>query len=136
MCLPTAEVHRKQAENNEKIAQSIREDSPDWAVTICFYAALHWIECYAKHMGVNIYAQYSGNSPHERRRYYVYDIAHDFEQLNLRRAYEKLERESKKTRYLQNLDREADKYCTIERVTEAFQKLQIIRTIIKARLEN
>jgi hypothetical protein len=49
---PSAQMHYEQAELNEKAALVVKEHQPDWAVTICFYAALHWIEGYALNTGV------------------------------------------------------------------------------------
>lgn len=63
--MPSKQSHREQAEYNEEAALSIRDTSPDWAVTMCFYAALHWVEWYAKVRGDELERQYQNYpSPH------------------------------------------------------------------------
>jgi hypothetical protein len=49
MCSPS--VYRRQAESNEQTAIAAKKGFPDWAVIMCFYAALHWVNDYAFHQG-------------------------------------------------------------------------------------
>jgi hypothetical protein len=41
--MPQDFVHQSQAEHNEKAANFVKNAYPDWAVTMCFYAAIHWV---------------------------------------------------------------------------------------------
>lgn len=43
---PIPEQHLQQAQHNAKIAPSLDKAAPDWALTIRFYAALHWARAY------------------------------------------------------------------------------------------
>ncbi|MEH1968075.1 hypothetical protein [Nostoc sp.] len=101
-----ASVHKRQSELNEEAAKNAAQSGLyDWAVTICFYSALHYIEAYAKHQGVNIGREYSQcKTQHERRFYYVQDIDYDLG-LNdsLINAYDKLYQGSKIARYLEGI---------------------------------
>jgi hypothetical protein len=121
-----------QAKSNEKAARSLEKTYPDWAVTICFYAALHWLEYYACVTGCDIEQEYPGNSPHESRRDYVIELASKLRNKNLRNAYIKLEEESRKARYLQNLTTDAKTYYTKNKlkVTDSFQNLQQIKQLL------
>lgn len=110
MFMPSQESHREQAESNEKAANSIKNTFPDWAVTMCFYAAIHWVERYAKINNVDL-TKYEISSPdtskdkkvslHTRRFHYVKDIAYDSGNPDLRKAYETLEKASKTARSLE-----------------------------------
>lgn len=47
--MPNRAEHEARAQANERIAAQLRLADPDevaWAVTILFYAALHWLEAY------------------------------------------------------------------------------------------
>lgn len=131
--MPT-EHHREQAQSNEAAAQSVRTSYPDWAITMCFYSALHWVEQYASMQGCDIEKEYKekGKSRHDRRRQYVIKIASNLSNKNLRLAYLALEEESKNARYLKNLNKSAIAYYTQDKnkVTNAFQKLQIVRQLL------
>ncbi|MEB3293207.1 MAG: hypothetical protein VKJ24_08595 [Synechococcales bacterium] len=131
--MPSQQDHLEQAKSNERVAKRIEKDFPDWSVTMCFYAALHWVEQYAKKQGVDI-REYDGNSLHARRRQYVDDVAYQLRSRTLRNAYETLERSSRKSRYLEDLELSATKYYNQERqkVTDAFQKLQIVQQLLKS----
>lgn len=37
-------VHLEQARYNEALAEALREDYPDWAITVAFYAGVHYVE--------------------------------------------------------------------------------------------
>jgi hypothetical protein len=130
--MPNEQNHLDQAESNKKVAKEIEQTFPDWSVTICFYTALHWIEGYAKRQGVDIKNEYDGRSLHERREKYVADVAKQLSSRTLRNAYEDLETESKKARYLEQLDTSAKEHYTKSRhkVNGAFQKLQIVKQVL------
>ncbi|BAZ81403.1 hypothetical protein PN497_10975 [Sphaerospermopsis kisseleviana CS-549] len=133
----TCDIYLEQAKSNEKAARSIEADYPDWAVTMCFYAALHWVEYYACVSGFDIHAEYKADdkeSLHTSRRKYVDDISQELGNPNLRKAYAYLEQESRKARYLQNLSTNAKVYYTKNRftVTDSFQKLQQIKQLLSS----
>jgi len=102
--MPSAQDYFQQAEHNESTANIIKLNHPDWAITMCFYAALHWVEGYGIIQGVNIEVKYQEilgqSSLHEYRRRYVQDIAYELGNKKLREAYEDLQKESLKARYL------------------------------------
>ncbi|MBW4634691.1 MAG: HEPN domain-containing protein [Iphinoe sp. HA4291-MV1] len=134
----TCERHLEQAESNERAAHSVEHDYPDWAVTMCFYAALHWVEYYAGVRGYDIRSEYPHPSPHSSRGKYVKDLADRLRKPNLRTAYQYLERESRKARYLENpkdqtpLPDNANIYYTtnILEVTQSFNNLEKIKRIL------
>jgi hypothetical protein len=118
-----------------KQPQKKNEDHfPDWSVTICFYAALHWVEGYAEKQGVNIEKEYDGRSPHERRQKYVDEIAKQLGNRLLRIAYNYLEAESKKARYLEGLNISAKEHYkkSPQKVREAFQRLQTVKQLLSS----
>ncbi|MBH8566551.1 hypothetical protein I8748_31110 [Nostoc sp. CENA67] len=123
----TCDRYLEQAKSNEQAARSIENSYPDWAVTMCFYAALHWVEHYACIKGFDIgqYKEDDKESRHTCRRKYVDDLAHQLGNSNLRKAYTYLERESRKARYLQDLTSDAKMHYTKDKFTlrESFQKL-------------
>lgn len=129
--MPTEQAHKEQARQNEYAIGRIEKQHPDWVVTLCFYAALHWVEFYAKAEGTNIFYEYEdAGSPHDRRREYLYDVAYD--DLNARRlydAYTALEDESKVARYLKSLNMDAIKYYNKNgsRVRESRNNLRIVK---------
>ena len=52
--MPNEATHRSQAEHNERLARGLILLSPpftDWAVTACFYAALHLVDSYFARLG-------------------------------------------------------------------------------------
>lgn len=48
----------EQAKSNKQAVNTLEKTYPDWAVTIYFYAALHWVEYYACKTGCNISQEY------------------------------------------------------------------------------
>ena len=130
--MPTEQLHQEQAEANEKAANQIKQTIPDWAVTICFYAALHYVERYAKRKGDDIENDYQGQSLHVSRRKYVNDIAFKLRNRSLRIAYENLERASRKARYLEKLPTNARSYYTerTPEVTKSFQNLRTVKQLL------
>ncbi len=102
--MPNEHSHREQAGYNEEAAVTIRDTSPDWAVTMCFYAALHWVEWYAKVQGDDLEQQYQGRpSPHDRLFDYVRDIAATLRDRELEKAYKNLKNASQTARYLEGI---------------------------------
>ncbi len=69
-------VYRQQAEFNEQTANAARFGFPDWAVIMCFYAALHWVNDHAFQAGrIQDFSDDEETSPHKLRRKYVKEIA-------------------------------------------------------------
>lgn len=135
----TCKHHLEQAKNNEQAARSIRDSYPDWAVTMCFYAALHLVEYYACVNGIDIASQYPlSKSVHDSRRNYVIDFSYELRNKNLRKVYEDLEEESKVARYMKNIYINTEKYYNTkkyyterkEKVTQSFQNLQQVKQIL------
>ncbi|MBD2775420.1 hypothetical protein [Iningainema tapete] len=128
----TCDYYLEQAKSNEQAARSVEKSYPDWAVTMCFYAALHLVEHYACVEGSNIEQEYPGHSPHDSRRQYVYDLADKLRNSHLRKVYKDLEKESRKARYLEGITTSAKVYYTKNKlkVTNSFQNLQQIKQIL------
>jgi hypothetical protein len=129
--MPSEQSHREQAEYNEQAAASIRDTSPDWAVTMCFYAALHWVEWYAKVRGDDLDRQYQNYpSPHDRLLAYVFDIAKNPQYRDLNKAYNDWKNASKISRYLTDIRTNSrlyySRYKTRE-VDKSFDNLQIVK---------
>jgi hypothetical protein len=102
--MASEQSHREQAEYNEEAAHSIRDTSPDWAVTMCFYAALHWVEWYAKVQGHDLERQYPNYpAPHDRLLAYVFDMARNRQDKDLNKAYQDLKNASQTARYLTDI---------------------------------
>jgi hypothetical protein len=102
--MPSAQSHLEQSKFNKEAADSIRETSPDWAVTMCFYAALHWVEWYAKNKGKDLETSYPGRpSPHDRLYDYVRDLAATLRDRELEKAYKNLKKASQTARYLEGI---------------------------------
>lgn len=129
--MPSKESHREQAEYNEQVAVSIRDTSPDWAVTMCFYAALHWVEWYAKNQGDDLEQQYQNYpSPHDRLIAYVLDIVKNRQQRDLEKAYKNLKNASQTARYLENIKTNARVHYSRHNKTgvdKSFDNLQIVK---------
>jgi hypothetical protein len=129
--MPSKQSHREQAEYNEEAALSIRDTSPDWAVTMCFYAALHWVEWYAKVRGDELARQYQNYpSPHDRLLAYVFDISKNPQYRDLNKAYNDLKNASQISRYLTDIKTNSrlyySRYKTRE-VDKSFDNLQIVK---------
>ncbi|WP_373530367.1 hypothetical protein [Nostoc sp.] len=128
----TCDYYLEQAKSNEQAARSLEQTYPDWAITICFYAALHWVEYYACITECNIELKYPWPSRHNSRKDYVRDLANQLGNRSLRNAYIELEGESRKARYLQDITTNAKLYYTKNkfRVTQSFQNLQKIKQVL------
>lgn len=134
----TSERYLVQAQSNEDAARSNESDYPDWTVTICFYAALHWVEYYASQKGDDIQSQFPEKSPHDSRRGYVRKLAKNQDMRALEKLYNDLESASQKARYLQSI-----KYTSAidhfkahrSEVNKSFEKLQQIKDILQNKLK-
>jgi hypothetical protein len=107
MCSPS--VYCRQAESNEQTAIAAKKGFPDWAVIMCFYAALHWVNDYAFHQGEIEELEGTGDKDtsqnlHKLRRLYVKKIARINNWRDLEEAYELLFRASMTARYLRGLE--------------------------------
>ena len=136
--MASQDEHKKQAAYNCEAAQRVEQNIPDWAITMCFYAALHYVETYAIRTNVDIKNDYPKKSCsrkpslHEKRRDYIEDLAYHLRNRNLRKAYSNLEKESKNSRYINELRFNSREYyqCHRQKVTMALQNLQIIRQLL------
>ena len=123
--MPNHSIYRRQAEKNENTAIAAQSGFPDWAVIMCFYAALHWVNDYAycnnemEELKPEFYIDENGNKPseHGARKKYVRKIARSKKISSLESAYKKLFDESMKARYLQGL--ENDNCTAVEHYLEA-----------------
>ncbi len=106
--MPNLSVYQQQAEFNEQTAKAAQSGFPDWAVIMCFYAALHWVNDYAFRQGdiKNFENDGDSDSPHKRRRMYVKKIAKQNNWKDLEEAYELLYRVSMTARYLEGLEKQ------------------------------
>ena len=129
----TCERYLLQAKSNENAARDIETVYPDWTVTMCFYAALHWVEYYACKRGDDIPSQCPAPSPHDSRRGYVRQIAKKLDNRRLEKLYQNLESASRKARYLESV-----KYSSAidyfqghkSEVSKSFDRLQQIKDIL------
>jgi hypothetical protein len=129
----TCERYLVQAQSNENAARSIESVYPDWTVTMCFYAALHWVEYYASQRGDDIPSQFPAKSPHESRRGYVQKLAKKINNTELEKLYKKLEHASQKSRYLEGIryNSAIDYFKSHQsEVNAAFNQLQQIKDIL------
>ena len=130
--MPSTQIHWEQAEHNERAASSVKLDYPDWAVTMYFYAALHWVERYALLNGCSIARDYdSGRSKHDSRKLYIEQVARELGNPSLRKAYENLEKDSRKARYLIGVNTTAPAYYTQPRVTNSYRNLQTVKQLLQ-----
>ncbi|NET57197.1 MAG: hypothetical protein F6K47_13845 [Symploca sp. SIO2E6] len=129
--MPKESVYRRQARANEGTAKAARLGFPDWAVIMCFYAALHWINDYALRQGKKIYdSDVSDSSQHSARRKYVKKLARDNKWGDLQDAYQTLYQASMTARYLEDLegkDITAIEHYAKYGVDFAFKCLEIIK---------
>jgi hypothetical protein len=127
-----------QAQSNENAARSIENVYPDWTVTMCFYAALHWVEYYASQKGDDIPSQFPEKSPHDSRRGYVRKLAKKLDNKRLEKLYNDLEGASRKARYLEGIKYQSaiDHFKNHEsEVNASFDKLQQIKDILQNKLK-
>ncbi|MEH2411436.1 hypothetical protein [Nostoc sp.] len=123
-----------QAQSNEDAAHFTESAYPDWAVTMCFYAALHWVDYYASQKGDDIPSQFPEKSPHDSRRGYVRQLAKKLNNRSLEKLYNDLESASQKARYLESIKyQSAIDYFKKHQseVNASFDKLQQIKDILQ-----
>ena len=132
--MSSVSIHLQQAEHNEKSAIASQTDRPDWAVTMCFYAAIHYIQAYAVYHECDIETVYRNEYPnsHARRRAYVDDIESENDWLDLSFLYGKLELGSKKARYLQGINTTSKHYFKVS-CGDYIKYLQTIKSILSIR---
>lgn len=132
--MPSEQSHREQAKYNEEAALSIRDTSPDWAVTMCFYSALHCVAAYAKVQREDLEQKYQGSSsPHDRLFDYVRDIAVTRKDRDLEKAYKNLKNESQIARYLTGIRTNARVHYSRSQKTDvdkSFDNLQIVKKLL------
>ncbi|HBL10114.1 MAG TPA: hypothetical protein DD379_01520 [Cyanobacteria bacterium UBA11162] len=130
--MASPQIHLEQAEHNERAASSVKLDYPDWAVTMYFYSALHWVEWYARLNGCDIAREYdSGRSKHDSRQQYVNQLAKELGHPSLRKAYQNLEIDSRKARYLSSINITAQTYYTQPKVTNCYKNLQTVKQLLR-----
>ncbi|NEP60724.1 MAG: hypothetical protein F6K31_27640 [Symploca sp. SIO2G7] len=134
--MPEESVYRRQAKVNEDTANAARLGFPDWAVIMCFYAAIHWINDYAFRQGEKIDdSDVSDSSPHKARGKYVKKLARAKKWGDLQDAYATLFRASMTARYLKDLegkDRTAREHYAIYGVDFAFDCLKTIKNRLES----
>ncbi|QLE54784.1 hypothetical protein [Nostoc sp. TCL26-01] len=136
----TCERYLVQAQSNENAARSNENTYPDWTVTMCFYAALHWVEYYASQKGDDIRTQFPEKSPHDSRRGYVRKLAKKLDTRELEKLYNDLESASQKARYLEGKGMEYTSAIDFFKshqleVNKSFEKLQHIKDILQNKLK-
>ncbi|BAZ87817.1 hypothetical protein [Dolichospermum compactum] len=127
-------LHIKQAELNEDAADiAAQSECYDWAVTMCFYAALHYVEGHAIFNSKDIYAEYYNieSNQHNRRIAYVHDVSYDkYGDMLRSAAYETLYKASMKARYMENIPCYSRKYFKLS-FNRYFQELSIVKELVK-----
>jgi hypothetical protein len=125
-------IYRKQAILNEETAKAARLGFPDWAVVMCFYAALQWVNDYAFRQGkIQEFNVGDENiSPHKLRKTFVKKVARENKWNDLEEAYELLYRASMTARYLRGLENQnctAREHYAKNGVDFCFQYLETIK---------
>ena len=129
--MPGFGIHLKQAAHNKDAAlKAAQSGCPDWAVTMCFYAALHYVKACEAFRADNIYRDYP-NEPnqHERILSYVYDLDKTPDN-SVFAAYETLLEASKIARYLSTIKTSA-RHHFLNKTNEYFDALSVIETFFK-----
>jgi hypothetical protein len=124
-----ASEYRTQAESNEAAAHDVRRNYPDWAVTMCFYSALHWVNYHAANGGIDIDKNSQYPTPHDKRSDYVREIASKIKSRDLRKAYDALFEASMRSRYMRDIRESAISHYQFadSSVKSAFEHLSVIR---------
>ncbi len=86
---PTRQEHIDQAHANDSLSLRLESTEPDWALTVMFYAPLHWVSAYLATIDF-----YPGS--HQTRRSAIYSRA---ELRGLRDPYFFLKDQSEDARY-------------------------------------
>ncbi len=137
MAKPSTEIHTEQAELNEKAAANAAQSGDnDWAVTICFYSAIHYVKAYASYNQEDIYQLYFNpnkpNTEHQRILDYVSDTSYDNKNdrgLSFS-AYETLFNASMKSRYLKDI-RTTARQCFKGSIKQYFEELATVKKFFK-----
>lgn len=122
-------MHLSQAYHNLKLAKHIFENScvfPDWAITSCFYAAIHFFEAqldkrYSKH-GEKEAEKEDGLSAHVYRKKFIRD--HHYV---IYKEWSMLNHASNLARYLIGLQIPAYKYFSKQAAKDLNKKADTIR---------
>lgn len=127
-------LHIQQAKLNEEAAKiAAQSECYDWAVTMCFYAALHYVEGHAVFNQKDIYLNYSliASTQHTRRIAYVEDVSYAKYGDMLRSAsYETLYTASMKARYMENIRCYSRKYFQFS-CNRYFQELSKVKDLVQ-----
>jgi hypothetical protein len=132
--MPKAGIYLKQATYNEDAAlKAAQSGCSDWAVTMCFYAALHYVKAYEAFNGDNIYEDYKTEpNQHERILSYVYDLDNTADS-SVYAAYETLLEASKQARYLRGIETSARKHFW-NRSDKYLKALSVVKLFFKSLL--
>ncbi|MTJ10682.1 hypothetical protein [Anabaena sp. UHCC 0204] len=155
--MPEASIYREQALLNENTAQAAKQGFCDWAVIMCFYSALHWVNYHAYTNGnsqelILDKSKYSKGTRiptlHDLKFYYVEKIVNEdskklrdtFQNSNnknykekleevrkLQVAYESLFNASMRARYLHYLTTTSRAHYTSQNIEYFFNNLEIIK---------
>jgi len=103
--MPDRQAHLAQATHNDEFAKSLVDNSDgphDWAVTVIFYAALHYFEYWLLGNGIDVLgeARRKKRSPHTIRR----EKARDHLPDEMAGIYRMLRQQSELARYLTTRD--------------------------------
>jgi hypothetical protein len=147
-------IYQQQAEWNEATAQAAKKGFPDWAVIMCFYAALHWVNYHACLSGkieeLKVNESVSGRTltQHDLKKRYVQKIAREDKQAveakykspknnqfkegrqrakELEDAYKLLYSASMRARYLDGLSITAKEHYSGKDIDEYFHYLIVIK---------
>ncbi|WP_119313503.1 HEPN domain-containing protein [Calidithermus terrae] len=132
--MPKAQQHTAQAKSNELLAQKMCDGDShyDWAVTISFYAALHYFEAFLVQKGINVLqeAEVNGKGAHNVRRKKAKQLLPEDEA----EKYIWLQQQSERARYFasgnQALPDIPARYFSQGIAQEAFVKLQTFRNYL------
>jgi hypothetical protein len=92
---PSVSQHRQQAELNAAFLETISPTAfPGWAIVVCFYSALHWVDAVLAAEGLDPQAH------HDRALELVrFGRRHNVSTLDLRAHYRELQEMSLEARY-------------------------------------
>ncbi|MTJ10553.1 hypothetical protein [Anabaena sp. UHCC 0204] len=132
-------IYEQQAKLNEEIAKKAQTDSPEWAIIMYFYAALHWVNDYANKRGeiYKLQPTDSNKSPHRLRLIYVKKISPSKgKEDELYKNYRFLFEESKVARYLEDgefncINMTAKEYYKQCNIKEYIDSLEIIKKMLR-----
>ena len=128
-------IYEQQAKLNEENARKAHTESPEWAIIMYFYAALHWVNNYAHKRGEMSQLQDTNKttSPHTLRKRYVKKVSkHKGNEDKLYENYKFLFDESMVARYLEDgefecinmTSREYYKECNIKDYIDSLETIK------------